>query len=413
MDTPILMRESRTALSDAQGAARPGPEPGPEPARITGPLDALYVLNALGIGGSERKTVRLVNRLRKRGVNAAIAYLNGPEDLAAALDADVPRWHLHRRGKFSLPALQRLGAIIRAHRPRMVFAVNLYPSLYVAAAARAVGERAVTIGALVNTTQFASHDRLRKALYRPLLGRFDSVIYGCETQRRAWLHPSDRAWRRTTIVYNGVDTREFDPCDALPWMLPAHWREAGEQPFVIGAIGRMSADKNQQALIESVFRLRAQGVDARLLLIGDGPLRSALWRQARERGIERAVEMPGTFQDVRPALAAMDVFVLPSLHVETFSNAALEAMAMCRPVVLSDIGGAREMVRDGVDGHVIALEELPARLPWLLGQLAADAQLRARMGAEARRRVESRFSFESMLHRYEQVIARANHDHAG
>lgn len=407
MDAPILLRESQAAAGDGHSPARPGAD------RVAGSLDALYVLNALGIGGSERKIVRLVNRLRQRGVDAAIAYLNGPEELVTELDADVPRWHLHRRGKFSLPALRRLGAIIQAHGPRLVFAVNLYPSLYVAAAARAVRNRALMTCALVNTTQFASRDRLRKALYRPLLSRFDSVIYGCETQRRAWLHPTDSAWGRSMIVYNGVDPHEFDPGGVRPWPFPAHWREDVREPFVIGTIGRMSADKNQHVLIDSVSRLRAQGVNARLLLVGDGPLRSALAHRVRERGIERAVEMPGTFQDVRPALAAMDVFVLPSLHVETFSNAALEAMAMSKPVVLSDIGGAREMVRDGIDGHVIAPEELPAQLPWLLGQLAADAQRCARMGAAARRRVQSRFSFDSMLHRYEHVIARKSHGREG
>ena len=86
-------------------------------------------------------------------------------------------------------------------------------------------------------------------------------------------------------------------------------------------------------------------------------------------------------------LAAIDVFVLPSIAVESFSNAALEAMSMGRPVILSDIGGAREMIDDGVEGYVVPTE-LAARLPAIIAALYADRRKRLQMGAAARSRGE-------------------------
>ena len=91
---------------------------------------------------------------------------------------------------------------------------------------------------------------------------------------------------------------------------------------------------------------------------GDGPLREQLLRRAVELEIADRVHFIGEVEDVRPVLAAMDVFVLPSIAVESFSNAALEAMSMGRPVILSDIGGAREMIDDGVEGYVVSPTEL-------------------------------------------------------
>ncbi|MGH8176621.1 MAG: hypothetical protein ACREV5_10210, partial [Steroidobacter sp.] len=78
-------------------------------------IRALFVLASLGVGGSETKTVRIVNSLRMRGVSAGVAYLSPPHDLRAALDPRVPVWHLQRRGKVSLAAMRALRSIIREH----------------------------------------------------------------------------------------------------------------------------------------------------------------------------------------------------------------------------------------------------------------------------------------------------------
>jgi glycosyltransferase involved in cell wall biosynthesis len=115
--------------------------------------------------------------------------------------------------------------------------------------------------------------------------------------------------------------------------------------------------------------------------------------------------MTGNVSDVRPVIAAMDVFVLPSL-AETFSNAALEAMAMRVPVVLSKVGGATEMVRDGIDGYIVAPDRLTEELPQLLSRLAGDRTLRLSAGERARRRVEESFSFDAMVDNYEEFIRR-------
>ncbi|MDQ3776329.1 MAG: glycosyltransferase [Pseudomonadota bacterium] len=105
---------------------------------------------------------------------------------------------------------------------------------------------------------------------------------------------------------------------------------------------------------------------------------------------------------MRPALLAMDVFVLTSKAVETFSNAALEAMAMARPVVLSDVGGAREMVSEGKNGYVYPKGDVE-RLAQILKLIHDRPHLRQALGDVGRVMVEERFSFSQMVDEYERL----------
>ena len=106
--------------------------------------------------------------------------------------------------------------------------------------------------------------------------------------------------------------------------------------FLIGGIGRLVPEKNHRVLIDALIELRRRGIDAHGVIAGKGPCREML--EQRASNVKEHVSFTGVLEDVRPLLAALDVFVLPSI-AETFSNAALEAMSMSRPVVRSPAGG--------------------------------------------------------------------------
>ena len=121
------------ALADASIGALSKPKDDPQDVAMTRP-DAMFVLNNMGIGGSERKIVRLANRLKDEGVNVTLACLNGPYTIAQVLRRDVPCTRLERKGKFSFATLWRMRQLLVRERPATVLAVNLYASLYVALA---------------------------------------------------------------------------------------------------------------------------------------------------------------------------------------------------------------------------------------------------------------------------------------
>jgi glycosyltransferase involved in cell wall biosynthesis len=373
-------------------------------------MRALFVLSSLARGGSETKIVRLVNSLRVRGVSTGVAYLNAPEDLRAELDPAVPAWHLERRGKFSFAALGALRSIVDSHKPSVLLAVNLYPALYIAGAVLGMTNRPRTVG-LINTSEFRAGTRWQASLYRPLLRRFDRTVYGSEAQRVYWHSVLRYPSERSQVLYNGVDPAHFVP-DETEVRRHAERRRLGVPPhgFLVGTVGRMAPEKNQAVLIDAVAELRRRGIEAFLLFIGEGAQRGELERRAVALGIRQHAIFAGQLSDVRPALCAMDVFVLPSTQVETFSNAALEAMAMGKAVVLSEIGGATEMVSDGVDGFTLDRAELDSRLAPLLAELHANVELRQRIARAARERVLREFSQSGMVARYATLIAELGQD---
>lgn len=362
----------------------------------------LFLLGSLAVGGSERKITRLANRLRQEGTAVSLACLEGEYTLEPTLRRDVPLHKLERRGKFSFSALWKLRRIIQRERPATVVAVNLYQALYVAAVVPLLAQRPRTL-ALVNTSTLQGRPLLKR-LYQYVLRRFDHTVHGSQTQRVFWLNGAQSA-ENSSVIYNGVDATHFEPVVAFE--AAKRLREKlGVKPgaLLIGTVGRLAREKNQEVLLQTLRQLRVARMDVHLVIAGNGPLREHLLKRAADLEVADRVSFVGELEDVRPVLAAMDLFVLPSTAVESFSNAALEAMAMSRPVILSDIGGAREMIDDGVEGYVVSQTELTARLPALIAALYADPRKRVQMGQAARARVLSRFSVSVMAAQYNTML---------
>ena len=186
-----------------------------------------------------------------------------------------------------------------------------------------------------------------------------------------------------------------------------------EDDFVIGMSAVLRREKNHLQLVEAIAELRRRGIPARALLIGDGEMRAAIESSARRLGISAEVSITGFLQDVRPLVGACDAVVLCSTAVETFSLAALEAMALSRPVVHSELGGAAEMIRPGINGFLFPVGDTVALVERLVK--LADRRLCERMGMQARQDVEARFSERAMVERYEATFlelatTRSNHE---
>src|SRR5712691_8835189 len=149
---------------------------------------ALLFLNNLGIGGSERKSVRIANALRQAGHDIHLAYLNAPDTLLGGLHPELPALHLERTGKFSFPALGRLKRYTLEQQISHVACMNLYPLLYAQAVTWQLGKRAPVVSALINTTDFHTRiDERQMIVYAPLLRRATYLVFGCRLQQNQWL----------------------------------------------------------------------------------------------------------------------------------------------------------------------------------------------------------------------------------
>jgi glycosyltransferase involved in cell wall biosynthesis len=174
-------------------------------------------------------------------------------------------------------------------------------------------------------------------------------------------------------------------------------RTMGVQPeqFVVGWIGRMTSVKRTDDVLLAFKGLRDRGVDAWLCMVGDGPDRDHVERQASELGIVRNCLFLGYQEEVAPFYATFDAVILPSANEGT-PVSAIEALAGGRPVVATRVGGVPDVIRDGVDGFLVepgAVDDLADSL----ARLARDPKLRDRMGEQGRERVLERYSVDRLL----------------
>ncbi len=180
---------------------------------------------------------------------------------------------------------------------------------------------------------------------------------------------------RVAVWPRGVDTQAFTPARRSP-ALRAEWRAAADRPVLL-YVGRLSREKNVAALPRLQQSLQRLGIEHRLVVVGDGPMRAEVVAACP------GAICPGTLGRDRlaEAYASADLFVFPST-TDTAGNVVLEAQASGLPVIVSDRGGPREYVRPGVTGEVCADD--PHAWTLAAARLAVDPARRLAMGRAAR-----------------------------
>jgi glycosyltransferase involved in cell wall biosynthesis len=211
--------------------------------------------------------------------------------------------------------------------------------------------------------------------------------------------------KRDIVIQNGIDADYFTD-RSTPQQRAATRAEFGFVPgdFIVGLCAVLRVEKAHGDLLQAVRRLRDSGVPAKALLIGDGPQRAQIERQIAELKLTGHAVIAGHRSDVRPYIACCDVMTLTSHAVETFSIAALESMALGKPLVLTRIGGAEEQVRHGSNGFLFEPGDV-ATLAQLLRRLTAATD-RLTMGATAARDVRERFTIQRMIERFSEELER-------
>lgn len=361
-----------------------------------------HVIYALGTGGLENGLVNIINRCPPARYRHAIICLSHATAFAGRICVPgVELIELHKRPGHDPRMYWRLWRTLRRLRPAVVHTRNLAAletqvlGLFMPGVRRVHGEHGRDVSDLHGRNP--RYRLLRRAL-QPLIGRFITV----SRDLARWLEGDVGIPRHKVVqIYNGVDHERFRAPPALPAALPPAFRP-GEGRVIVGTVGRLAAVKDQQLLLRALDRIfrqrRAMRPRLRCIVVGDGPEREALLRLVAERGLDDAVFFAGDCSDVPAWLAAMDLFVLPSLG-EGISNTVLEAMAAGLPVVATAVGGNPELVAPGVNGSLVPAADASA-LAAALSELAADPALRRRMGAAGRRRVQERFDWSRTVDRY-------------
>jgi glycosyltransferase involved in cell wall biosynthesis len=361
--------------------------------------EGLLVVNtSASWGGNEHWAVRVAAGMAERGHRVGFAWAHpvvGERVAAAGLDGV----RCAMRGDLHLAAAWRLHGELRRLDARAVLLTKWREYLLGGLAARlARGPRAVMgLGLKV----IPRDDPKRRFIF----ALADRVLVNAPEIRDTLAATGWIPAAKVAVVVNGLD---------LAWHRP-RWEpdlaEAGrrlrtqfgippEAPLLVN-VGSLTPQKDQANLLRAAARLRVTHPDLRVLILGEGSLRPSLERLVASSGLGDAVHLPGFLADVRPALAAADLFVLASDN-EGMAWVLMEAAAAGLPAVTTDVSGARACVEDGATGAVVPPRD-DAALAAAIANLLASPQ-GAEMGRAARRLAESRFDERRMLDETEIIL---------
>lgn len=362
--------------------------------------ERIWILRpALGQGGADRVTLTLLHRLDRRRFAPTLVLMRRRGELLAEVPHDVPLVELGARSLWTawLPLALRL----RRQPPDILFSTSSGANLVACLAHRlarskarlALSERNVLVrdrGPLKTRIQLAAKRRLY-----PAADVVTAVSGGVRDDLERHLGLAAGSVR---VVYNPVVLPELAE---LAGETPRHPWFAEDEPVILAA-GRLVGAKGFETLIEALAALRRRH-RARLLILGEGPLRARLERRVRELGMRGEVDLPGFVANPYAYMARCAVFALSS-RFEGLPGVLIQAMACGAPVVATDChAGPAEIIRPGATGLLVPVDDAAA-LAQAMGSLLADPQLRGRLAEAGREEVVRRFRAASVVEAYAEAL---------
>lgn len=322
---------------------------------------------------------------------ALTLFEGGPGLLHPEHRLDAPSGRLRALG-LSPVAAWRFRRFVRSNRPDVVVSHGGEVLKYLPFG---VPRRIPTVYYQVGTVNQHLAARWQRAIYRYLVPRRSLVVAVSEDTANEAAEVFAIQRERITVIYNARDPEEFQrrPAGAAP----ADTAEPGEVTVLF--LGTVSEAKGADRFVQTIGRLRAEGVAVRGVLAGEGPLLESLRTDAELSG----VELHGHESDVPALMSRCDVFAFPGVDREGMPGVLIEA-GMCElPTVAADLPGVRTVLEHGTTGWVIEPGDDEA-LADRLRSLIADPSGRAQMGAAARARCIELFSNSQIAPRWNEAL---------
>jgi len=348
-------------------------------------------------GGAQEHLFSLVARMDRARYDVSVVALSAGSAVRKLQRAGVPVLVIDDPD--DTIAVGAMSAHLAEVRPEVVHA-HMYRAETVAT--RAVislgeaGQRRPYLVATIHSSRIRSQeDQQHLRELTPYMDRLIAVSRSIERK----LVEEQRTDVPVSLIYNGVDLDRYDNQEACCTLPEEYGMEPGSQ--IVGVVARLEPEKGHPTLLEAWPGVLRAVPDAYLLIVGEGSRRDALEAQARELRIAHRVVFTGRRDDVPAVTAALDVAVLPSYR-EAQGMVILEAMALSRPVVASNVGGIPEMIEDGVTGLLVPPHDAEA-LSAAVVRLLKNHSLADMIGRAGHDMVHDRFCIQLMVNAVESI----------
>jgi sugar transferase (PEP-CTERM/EpsH1 system associated) len=366
----------------------------------------VHVVYGFGVGGLENVIVQLINRLPAERFEHVVLSLTTISDFRQRVRPSGVRFiELNKPPGHAIALYPRIYRLLRELKPQVVHSCNL-AALEIAPLAWLA-----RVPLRVHAEHgWDAHDpkgenpryrRLRR-IYQPFLSHTVAVSRDLDDYlaRQVGVAPE-----RHSFIPNGVDTSVFtpasdrtDPVEDCPFSPTQHW--------LIGTVGRLQTVKNQPLLARAFVRLLAEHPElaarARLVIVGEGPLRTEVAAVLDSAGLGQLAWLPGARNDVAHIMRRLGCFVLPS-QAEGTSCTLQEAMASGLPIVATAVGGTPELIEDGRTGLLVPADD-EASMARALWRCCAEPAWAQGLGQAARAEALAHHGIDAMVARYERLF---------
>ena len=369
--------------------------------------NVLQMIGSFNQGGSERQAVQLARLLHEGGrYNVHVACLDG----AGPLRAEIEQLGLGDISEFSLTSfydrnmvtqMRRFARYLRERNIDVLHTHDFYTNIFGMAGATFARAPVVRIASRRETGGMRS--RAQKFVQHRAIGRAHAVVANSDAVR-AELIAEGVSETKVKTIYNGIDlkrlsvSRELDRGETLARLGLAN---AKNRRLVTIVANMRHVVKDHRTFLRVAKRVHEAVDDAAFVLAGEGELLESLRGFAAELGLAQDTFFIGSCERVAELLSFSEVCALSSTH-EGFSNSIIEYMSQSRPVVVTDVGGAREAVINEETGYIVPAGDDEAMASRIIS-LLRDPSRAAAMGRQGRRVVEEKFSCETQLAQTEEL----------
>jgi glycosyltransferase involved in cell wall biosynthesis len=363
------------------------------------PLNLMFAITSMPVGGAETLLASLVNSFDRKRIAPQICCLKERGILGEELSRQIPVHCNLTRGKFDIAVLWRLQKLFRTERVDAVITVGAGDKMFWGRLAARLANVPVILSALHSTGWPDGVGRLNRWL-TPLTDGFIAVA---RSHGEFLVEHENFPREKVFVIRNGIDTQRF----AFSQKARDEWRSrlklAKETPAV-GIVAALRPEKNHRLFLDAARKTADAIPNAVFLIAGDGGLRQELEAYATKLGLVSQVHFVGNVSDTPGFLSALDLFALTSDN-EASPVSIVEAMSCQRPVVATRVGSVPELVKDGETGFLTPTKDATAiSRAWLA--ILGDPQLQANMGNSGRVFALNNASQSEMTGGYTRLLER-------
>lgn len=361
----------------------------------------LYVIDGLEFGGGERVFLQLASGFKNRYRVSVATNTNGRFAYELAR-LGIELFSVNMSKQFTLEPIRQIRDIIRDNEIDLVHSQGARADFFARLAGRMANVPNILCTIAMPVEGFEV-GRWRKKIYRFLDWLSEryvkKFIVVSDSLRKALTEGRRISSHSVVRIYNGIELDHYQP-QSNATSLRSQWSIPPSAPLV-GAIGRMVWQKGFTYFIKAIPELLQIEPSAKFVLVGEGPLKEDLEALAHDLDVRDHIIFPGFTRRIREALASMDVLVVPSV-LEGFPIVTLEAMAVGKPIVATNIDGITEQILNSTEGILVPPKD-PKALTTAIIRLLHDKELSTRLALAARTKVERCFSLDTMVAETENV----------